>query len=83
MYATKIMPSTLVGIFIFCTAVKLSMYLKFSIKPFRLAHLSPSWETVSGNSSDDPDCDALSYESQGEHRRNTSVIKRPSIYPRK
>lgn len=58
------MPSTLLGIFIFCTAVKLSMYLKLSIKPFMLERLSPSWETVSGNSNDDLDCDAVSYESR-------------------
>lgn len=79
------MSSTLLAIFSFCTAVKLSIYPKFSIVAFLLGHLSANWETTSGNSNDDLDCDnlSLSYESQGEQRENASVIRRPSIYLRK
>lgn len=34
------------GNFYFLIAVKMSIYPEFSIIPFMLGHLSPSWETV-------------------------------------
>lgn len=41
------------------------------------APLNINWETATGNSKDDLDCDDLSYVSLGEQWENTSVIRDP------